>query len=456
MPDALHISQAPWLSATPTDWSADRLKDIVPTIVGGATPSSSNPDFWEDGDIIWVTPTDFSTNGSGAVIADSQRKITAKGLQSCSATLLPENTVIMASRATIGAARIAGCELTTNQGFISFTCDRGKLDGRFLYYVIEGFLGDYFAEVAPRTTFAEISRGRAKREPIGFPSLDEQRRIAAYLENACKAIDGAIDAKRKQLDTLADLRKSLIHKAVTRGLDDSVEMKPSGVDWFDVIPSHWNVDRLKDVLCPRRDAIKVGPFGSDLLLSDMVDEGIKVYTQRNVIDRDLSAGEAYVTPEKYRSMTAFTVYRGDLLVTTRGTIGRCVVVPDDAEKGILHPCLMRVQTNPRLLLPHYLTVLIQDCSLVLRQLQMMSAMTTIDVIYSESLKRTYLPLPPVEEQGEILAALSERENEIEKLRANIQDQLDTLANYRKSLIHECVTGKRRITDADIQKVKEHV
>ena len=95
----------------------------------------------------------------------------------------------MASRATIGAVRIAATELATNQGFISFVCDERRLHNRFLYYVILGFLGDYFAEIAPRTTFAEISRGKAKQEPIGVPELKEQKRIAIYLDLCCKAID---------------------------------------------------------------------------------------------------------------------------------------------------------------------------------------------------------------------------------------------------------------------------
>lgn len=201
---------------------------MVPRIVGGGTPSSSNPDFWEDGDIVWVTPTDFSTADGEDEIATSERKITIAGLQSCSAVMVPRGAVIMASRATIGAVRIAATELATNQGFISFVCDERRLHNRFLYYVIEGFLGEYFAEIAPRTTFSEISRGKAKQEPIGFPNLDEQKRITRFLDLSCKAIDAVVprrllsqgvlassDAISRQINTLSAYRKSLIHECVT-------------------------------------------------------------------------------------------------------------------------------------------------------------------------------------------------------------------------------------------------
>jgi restriction endonuclease S subunit len=107
------------------------------------------------------------------------------------------------------------------------------------------------------------------------------------------------------------------------------------------------------------------------------------------------------------------------------------------------------------MLPEYLVVLIQDCGLVLRQLQMMSAATTIDVIYSNSLKRTCLPVPPVHEQREIIEWIEQKDADLSKLTATIERQVANLTAYRKSLIHECVTGQRRITEADLNRVKAH-
>ena len=130
------IPNAPWLRIKPPDWRNDRLKDVIPSILGGGTPSKSDPDCWNDGDIVWVTPTDFSRNSNRSEIVDSERKITQTGLESSAATLVPAKTVIMASRATIGAVRIAGKELATNQGFISFVCNDSVLHHRFLYYII--------------------------------------------------------------------------------------------------------------------------------------------------------------------------------------------------------------------------------------------------------------------------------------------------------------------------------
>src|SRR5205809_6793825 len=107
MTDSTNNSSAKWLAVMPGSWRTDRLKDIVPEILGGGTPSSSEPDYWNDGDIIWLTPTDFSNEDGSIEISDSERRITRAGLNASSASLLPKGAVIMASRATIGTARIA-------------------------------------------------------------------------------------------------------------------------------------------------------------------------------------------------------------------------------------------------------------------------------------------------------------------------------------------------------------
>jgi type I restriction enzyme S subunit len=118
--------------------------------------------------------------------------------------------------------------------------------------------------------------------------------------------------------------------------------KDSGVAWLGEIPAHWRVVPIKRHLPPKASAIKTGPFGSQLLSSEMNDSDVKVYNQRTVLDSDFEQGENYISEEKFRELSAFQAFPGDFLITTRGTIGRCAIVPERSEKGILHPCLMRL------------------------------------------------------------------------------------------------------------------
>lgn len=439
----------PWLDAVPADWPASRIRNVAQLSPGfsDGPPEPNEP--------CAVVPMELLSEAGTIDTTSIQPFEDVNG----GLTLFEAGDVLF--------AKITPCMENGKGAFIDRLPTRyafGSTEFHVLrpYHAVHPkFLYYYTFNPVFRAYAAENMSGAAGQKRVSsrflkdtrlfLPPRAEQERIAAYLDASCAAIDAAVAAKRRQLETLDALRETTIHRAVTYGIAPSVKMKHSGVEWFDKIPEHWRVDRLKDVAAAKKDAVKVGPFGSDLLLGDMTEEGVKVYNQRTVIDRDFNSGIHFISPEKYAEMRAFTVYPQDLLITTRGTIGRCAIVPETAQLGILHPCLMRVQTSKVKLLPEYLAVLIQDCALVLRQLQMMSAATTIDVIYSDSLKRTYLPLPPVEEQRTILSFIREKQDELRTLSAQIETQIATLTAYRKSLIHECVTGQRRVTDEDVQR-----
>jgi len=437
----------------PQEWNSDRLKDVT-AINAASLPANTDPEY--EFDYLEISNVDYY----GVVDPKAIERLRYEDAPSRARRRVGKNsTVISSVRPNLQAVAFlpdGRDHLVCSTGFNVVQSHEWKLQPKFAYYALISEAGrQYFEATAKGVGYPAVDDKDFNSFSVPLPPRPEQERIAAYLDASCAAIDAAVAAKRCQIATLDALRESTIHRAVTAGLNSAVSMRDSGVEWFDDIPAHWEVDRLKDVVAPKKDAIKVGPFGSDLLLGDMTDEGIKVFNQRTVIDRDFEAGIHFISPEKYAEMKAFTVFPGDLLVTTRGTIGRCAIVPDTAPVGILHPCLMRVQTKRTRLLPEYLSVLIQDCGLVLRQLQMMSAATTIDVIYSDSLKRTCLPLPPVKEQQAILYFLASKNAEFRTLARQIEHQMETLVAYRKSLIHECVTGQRRISEADLNRVKAH-
>lgn len=444
----------PWLGEVPADWTRSRIRNVATLSPGYCGKAPINEEFCtvvpmekvsEDGELDVSTQLAFEEISSGLTIFEQGDVLFAK------ITPCMENGK---------GAYVATLPTQYAFGSTEFHVLRpsSQVDGKFLYYTT--FNPVYRAYAAENMTGAagqkRVSSRFLKDTRLFLPEISEQKRIAAYLDASCRAIDAAVEVKRRQAKILDGALKSVIHNAVTKGIDPTAKTKKSGVEWFDDVPEHWEVDRLKDVVATNKDAIKVGPFGSDLMLSDMVDEGIKVYNQRTVIDQDFISGTFFITPEKYESMKAFTVYKDDLLITTRGTIGRCVIVPASAQLGILHPCLMRVQTKNTRLLPEYLAKLIQDCGLVLRQLQMMSASTTIDVIYSDSLKRTYLPLPPIQEQRSIIDFISRKNREFYKVIVHIETQISSLVAYRKSLIHECVTGQRKITEQDLHNLQERM
>lgn len=436
----------PWLHALPYEWKIDRLKDIIPRIVGGGTPASSDPDCWEEGNIIWITPTDFSRSEGHVEIADSERKITRLGLNSSASELLPKGTVIMASRATIGAVRIAGKELATNQGFISFICDEIKIHGGFLYYFISGILGAYFAEIAPGTTFREISRGKAKQESITFPSLLEQRRIAEFLDANCAAIDAAVGAKRRQLDILNALRKSVIHRAVTKGLHPNAHYRTSGIGWFGDIPQYWQCEHLKRFTTRIQTGITPPTDTPDYYFDGTIpwfapgsyNNDIELREPRKFIN-ELALKEGAL-----RMFPGGTVF----FVGIGATIGKVGLILTEAS---CNQQIIGIVCNHRMY-SRYLTYQLKIYEDVILGI---ASATTLPIF--DQVKTGYLPTlqPPYEEQKAICAYLDGKITEIKNITDGIEAQIATLTAYRKSLIYECVTGQRRITEIYLNRVKTY-
>ena len=285
---------------------------------------------------------------------------------------------------------------------------------------------------------------------VPLPPLPEQTAIIRYLDYVDWRIRRYVSAKRKLIALLEEEKQAVVNRAVTRGLDSKVRHKPSGVEWLGDVPEHWAVGSLKRFAARRPGAIKAGPFGSQLTAAEMTEAGFKVYTQRNVIDRDLEKGFNYISNAKFHALRAFEVIPGDVLVTSRGTIGRTVLVTEDCEPGVLHPCLLRIQPDHGHLLPEFLMTLIQDSQLLRQQLTFLSNATTIDVIYSTTLANITVPVPPLPEQTAIVKYLDKATTNMDAATARARRQIELLQEYRTRLIADVVTGKLDVREAAAQ------
>lgn len=217
------------------------------------------------------------------------------------------------------------------------------------------------------------------------------------------------------------------------------QMKPTGIDWIGDIPVSWSISRLKFMLANEEDSLKVGPFGSSLSGTDYIQEGKWVFNQRVVLDNNFIDNDTCISDEKFQEMKSFSVYPEDILITTRGTIGKVTIVPQNAPQGILHPCIIKFRLNKKLLLPELLKLLFNETSYAQEQFAFMNNSTTIDVIYSYSLKDIILPLIPINEQKAIYAFLHKECDQIDSIAADLGKQIELLQKYKKSLITETVT-----------------
>ncbi|HKM03241.1 MAG TPA: restriction endonuclease subunit S [Lachnospiraceae bacterium] len=224
-------------------------------------------------------------------------------------------------------------------------------------------------------------------------------------------------------------------------------MKDSGIEWLGEIPEHWEVKKIKHLLKKKKGALKTGPFGSQLKNSDLDSSGeFKVYTQRNILDNDFIVGDDKINEVKFQTLKEFLIEEGDILFTSRGTIGVCNVFPADSEPGILHPCLIRIQIDRNRLNQDWIINYVNNSSLFIDNVKYESNATTIEVIYGGTLKETALPVPPIQEQQSIVHHIESECSKIDFKKARTEELIELLTEYRTALISEAVTGKIKVTE----------
>ncbi|WP_416434824.1 restriction endonuclease subunit S [Lactococcus lactis] len=184
------------------DWEERKLGELS-NIVGGGTPSTSNPEYW-DGDIDWYAPAEI---GEQSYVSKSKKTITELGLKKSSARILPVGTVLFTSRAGIGNTAILAKEATTNQGFQSIVPDQNKLDSYFIFSRTNE-LKRYGEVTGAGSTFVEVSGKQMSKMSIMVPELSEQQKIGSFF----KQLDNTIALHQRKLDLLKEQKKGFLQK----------------------------------------------------------------------------------------------------------------------------------------------------------------------------------------------------------------------------------------------------
>ena len=206
------------------DWKQRKLGQIA-DIVGGGTPSTSNPEYW-DGEIDWYAPAEIADQ---VYVSSSQRRITKEGFENCSAKMLPAGTVLFTSRAGIGKTAILTKESCTNQGFQSIVPHRDELDPYFIFARTEE-LKKYGETVGAGSTFVEVSGKQMANMPLMMPTtIGEQQAIGSFFES----IDRTITLQQRRYEKLVSLKSACLDKMFPKNGSKVPELRFAGFtgDW---------------------------------------------------------------------------------------------------------------------------------------------------------------------------------------------------------------------------------
>lgn len=215
---------------------------------------------------------------------------------------------------------------------------------RFIHELVRS--GPFNWELQVRSKGIWISRLQLTDEaflgaPFPLPSPSEQLAIVRFLQYVDRRIRRYVRAKQKMIALLEEQTQALIHRAVSHGLDPNVRLKPSGGEWLGEVPEHWEVKRLKYL----SGSIQMGPFGASLTELQSHDTGYKLFGQENTISGDFTKGQRWVTKTQYEGLQRYELLPGDLVLTRKGSIGKCKMVPSGAAKGIADSDTIRVRLD---------------------------------------------------------------------------------------------------------------
>jgi len=240
------------------------------------------------------------------------------------------------------------------------------------------------------------------------------------------------------------------------------EYKKSDADMLGEIPSHWHARQVRFLLKDGAEGIKIGPFGSALKLEDMVESGFRVYGQENVIKKDFALGKRLISKAKFEEMQVYQIYANDLLITMMGTSGKCELVPEDIEAGIIDSHLLRLRVDESKIIPRFFRLLIDECYEIEQQIKIAGKGSIMHGLNSSIVKSLQVPLPTREDQKYILAFLDHETAKIDTLIEKQQQLIKLLKEKRQAVISHAVTKglnpKAKMKDSGVEwlgEVPEH-
>ena len=432
-------SGIPWLGEVPEHWNIIQFRRVVENIKDGThgTHSRENNGF----------PLLSAKNvfNDGIHIHDNESQISEEDYKLITSNGFPrKNDLLITCVGSIGRCCVYPFDnpIAFQRSVAFLRLNKNSVPQFYKYFVESICYQEQLRANIKLSIQGGVYLGTLVSLYVSLPPQKEQTAIAHYLDTKLGEIDALIEKQQTLLEKLAEQRTAVITHAVTKGLNPAAPMKMSGVEWLGDVPAHWEVKRLKFLITE----LRVGPFGSAIKISDYVQDGKPLYNQRTVLDNSFANNSIFLTDEKYKELNSFQTKSGDFLLTTRGTIGKVAIVPQNAEPGIIHPCLIRFKIDENLFQPKLLKSIFNETDFFKKQSDLQSNATTIDVIYSNSLKELFLTLPPRDEQAVIADYLDQETTKIDRLCDTVNQTIGRLKEYRTALITQAVTGKIKVTD----------
>ncbi len=422
-----------WLGEVPLGWRVGNLKHALVELVSGGTPESNNSAYWSDGDgIPWVAISDMTR---GSIVDSTAKSLTEAGLKSKGLKVIPAGGLLYSIYASIGKVAVLGLNAATNQAILGLMLDSKVAEQSFIKWWLVS-LESWVKTMASSNTQDNLNAEKVRNLPLVFPSLLEQTQIARFLDHETARIDALIEEQQRLIELLKEKRQAVISHAVTKGLDPTVPMKDSGVEWLGEVPAHWIYTKLG-----RLAFMQEGP---GLRNWQFTDQGTRVICVTNITESGINFDklEKFISEEEYRSSYRhFTVRQGDLMLSSSGNSWGKVAEYTSVEPVILNTSTIRLnELVPLRLKRKYLRWFLESKT-CREQLDVAMTGACQPNFGPTHLNEVITACPPVQEQIAIASYLDGKISEFRELIRVALEMVDILQERRSALISAAVTGK---------------
>lgn len=411
-----------WIGEIPKEWKIDKIKYHLkrnePKNHGNAIVLSVYRDYG-------VIPKDSRDDNHNVTSEDTSKyKYVKKG-----------QLVINKMKAWQGSLAVSDYNGIVSPAYFIYDFTDEEYNHKYFHYLVRSCYKEEFKRIS-----GGIREGQWDLSPEAFantlallPPLVEQKYIANYLDIQCSEIDATAEDIQKEISLLEEYKKSVITEAVTKGLNPDAEMKDSGIEWIGEVPKHWVTIRIGNAFSIRNERNYL-PMEQVQLLS--------LYSGKGVFP----TGEEGTTNSGNHAQTVADykiVKKNDIVVNIilawMGSLGI------SNYNGVVSPAYDVYIPNEEKVVPHYYHYVFRtsgianECYRYGRGIMMMRWRT-----YSSEFKRIHVPFPPLAEQQQIADYLDTKCSEIDAIIADKKRQRGILAEYKKSLIYEYVTGKKEV------------
>ena len=400
------------------------------TVVSGATPKSGNADYW-DGSILWATPQDISF-ADGYWLGDTQRKISRAGYESCGATIVPPNSVVLTKRAPIGQVAVLSESAASNQGCLLLV-PRDEIDSRYYYYWLLSQT-DYLQVLGRGSTFMELSADELKSLTVPYPPLRKQRAIADYLDREVTRLDALVAEKERVLALLGEKRRALIRRAVTEGLDPKAPLQESGTKWLGKLPAHWGIAPLRFLVDMTSGATP------NTRRSEYWDGDIPWVSPKDMKQNAISDSRDHVSEMALSESSLRLIDAGAILIVVRGMIlAHSFPVAINSVPVTINQDMKALRCR-EILEPQYLCAFFQAFEEHAVSLADVSAHGTRR-FDTEVLGRLKIPLPPRQEQKRIVTQIDQAVGGMNALGRTVARSITLLNERREALTVAAVNDR---------------